>query len=215
MSQCINLIMETSGRMLLVMALAPVLITGLSSSAFEPGQMAEAKAKSFQLIVYLDGAFEPNNLHSFKIVVYNSDHKKVLSEKVTPDFSDSHQKISPKAGYKITDKSKQHPSQIKVCAQQDFTDGGKKKTHDDCYNIKQNIAKTYWYTIFDYPSIEAFEGGDDGGPNPNCDPAYPDVCIKSPPPDLDCSDIKARNFKVLSPDPHGFDGDNDGKGCET
>lgn len=46
-----------------------------------------------------------------------------------------------------------------VCAQQDFTDGGKKKTHDDCFKTKQNIAKTYWYTIFDYPLIEGFEGG--------------------------------------------------------
>jgi hypothetical protein len=207
--------MKSHGRIVLIVMLAGVLLTGLSSAAFQFGHTAEAKTKSYQLIVYLDGAFEPNNLHSFKIVVYNSDHKKILSDKVTPDFSDSHQKISPKSGYKITDKSKQHPSQIKVCAQQDFTDGGKKKTHDDCFKIKQNIAKTYWYTIFDYPLIEGFEGGDGGPPTPQCDPAYPDVCIKSPPPDLDCPDIKARNFKVLSPDPHGFDGDNDGIGCET
>jgi hypothetical protein len=139
--------------------------------------------------------------------VYNSDHNKIISDKVTPNFSDSHQKISPRSGYKITDKSKQHPSQIKVCAQQDFSVDGKKRTHDDCFNIKQNKANTYWYTIFDYPPIEGFEGDD-------CDPAYPDVCIKSSPPDLDCSDIKERNFQVLSPDPHGFDGDGDGIGCE-
>jgi hypothetical protein len=37
----------------------------------------------------------------------------------------------------------------------------------------------------------------------------PNNCIKSPPPDLDCGDTKARNFKVLSP--HGFEGDNDAK----
>lgn len=48
----------------------------------------------------------------------------------------------------------------------------------------------------------------------NCDPSYPDVCIPSPPPDLDCKDVSYRNFKVLDPDPHGFDGDNDGIGCE-
>lgn len=47
-----------------------------------------------------------------------------------------------------------------------------------------------------------------------CDPAYPDVCIPSPPPDLDCADISARNFRVLAPDPHRFDRDNDGIGCE-
>jgi hypothetical protein len=48
----------------------------------------------------------------------------------------------------------------------------------------------------------------------NCDPAYPTVCIPSPPPDLDCSEISHRNFVVRSPDPHRFDGDNDGVGCE-
>jgi micrococcal nuclease len=49
----------------------------------------------------------------------------------------------------------------------------------------------------------------------NCDSAYSDVCITSPPPDLDCGDILDRNFKVKSPDPHNFDGDSDGIGCET
>ena len=82
----------------------------------------EAKTKSYQLIVYLDGAFEPNNLHSFKIVVYDSDNNTILLDTVIPDFSDSHQKISPRSGYKILNNPEQHPSQIKVCAQQDFTD---------------------------------------------------------------------------------------------
>lgn len=48
----------------------------------------------------------------------------------------------------------------------------------------------------------------------NCDPAYPDVCIPSPPPDLDCKDIPYRKFRVLPPDPHNFDGDGNGLGCE-
>lgn len=48
----------------------------------------------------------------------------------------------------------------------------------------------------------------------NCDPSYPTVCIPPPPPDLDCGDIPDRNFKVLQPDPHRFDGDKDGIGCE-
>jgi micrococcal nuclease len=53
-------------------------------------------------------------------------------------------------------------------------------------------------------------------PPANCDPSYPDVCIPPPPPDLDCGDISPRNFRVLPPDPHGFDGnDNDGYGCES
>jgi len=50
---------------------------------------------------------------------------------------------------------------------------------------------------------------------PNCDPSYPDVCIPPPPPDLDCGDIPYRRFRVLEPDPHRFDGDNDGIGCES
>lgn len=49
----------------------------------------------------------------------------------------------------------------------------------------------------------------------NCDPAYPDVCISPPPPDLDCKDIAYRNFRVLPPDPHRFDIDGDGIGCEA
>jgi predicted nucleic acid-binding Zn ribbon protein len=48
-----------------------------------------------------------------------------------------------------------------------------------------------------------------------CDPSYPTVCIPPPPPDLDCKDIPYRNFVVLPPDPHHFDGDHDGIGCET
>jgi Protein of unknown function (DUF1524) len=49
----------------------------------------------------------------------------------------------------------------------------------------------------------------------NCDPSYPTVCIPPGLPDLNCGDITFRRFKVLSPDPHGFDGDNDGVGCES
>jgi len=49
----------------------------------------------------------------------------------------------------------------------------------------------------------------------NCDPSYPDVCIPPPPPDLNCPDVPYKNFRVLPPDPHRFDGDKDGIGCET
>ncbi len=48
-----------------------------------------------------------------------------------------------------------------------------------------------------------------------CSPAYPTVCIPPPPPDLDCRDVAARRFEVLPPDPHGFDRDGDGVGCES
>jgi len=47
-----------------------------------------------------------------------------------------------------------------------------------------------------------------------CEPAYPDVCVRPPPPDLDCPDIPYRRFRVLPPDPHRFDRDGDGIGCE-
>lgn len=52
-------------------------------------------------------------------------------------------------------------------------------------------------------------------PAARCDPSYPDVCIPPYPPDLDCGEIRYRNFRVLPPDPHGFDRDRDGIGCET
>ena len=54
-------------------------------------------------------------------------------------------------------------------------------------------------------------------PPAQCDPSYPDVCI---PPvaiagNLNCPDIpQFANFRVLEPDPHGFDRENDGFGCE-
>ena len=49
----------------------------------------------------------------------------------------------------------------------------------------------------------------------DCDPSYPTVCIARYPPDLDCGEISFRRFEVLPPDPHGFDGNNDGIGCES
>jgi micrococcal nuclease len=52
-------------------------------------------------------------------------------------------------------------------------------------------------------------------PSSNCSPSYPDVCIPPPPPDLDCGDIPYRRFRVLSPDPHHFDRDHNGIGCES
>lgn len=51
-------------------------------------------------------------------------------------------------------------------------------------------------------------------PIANCDPSYPNVCIPLYPPDLDCGEIAYRRFQVIGADPHGFDGDGDGVGCE-
>ena len=50
---------------------------------------------------------------------------------------------------------------------------------------------------------------------PNCHPSYPTVCIPPPPPDLNCGDIPHRGFQVIGSDPHRFDADGDGVGCES
>jgi micrococcal nuclease len=56
-------------------------------------------------------------------------------------------------------------------------------------------------------------------PPSNCDPSYPGLCIPIGSADLDCGEIAARRFQVVwtvpNPDPHGFDGDGDGIGCES
>lgn len=48
-----------------------------------------------------------------------------------------------------------------------------------------------------------------------CDPSYPTICLEPNLPDLDCGDISHRNFVVKGNDPHGFDRDGDGIGCES
>jgi micrococcal nuclease len=53
-----------------------------------------------------------------------------------------------------------------------------------------------------------------GVPRPGCDPSYPDACIPPSPPDLDCADVPQRGFRVAGADPHRFDADRDGFGCE-
>jgi hypothetical protein len=135
----------------------------------EPGQGQEgkeaqsqdSKTNSYQLIVYLDDASPQNVIgDNFKILVYNSENETILSAKPNIDFNDDHQKISPKDGYPIIQQAGQNPDDIRVCAQQDYVLNSKSYLHDDCYPIKQNIQKTYWYTIFDYGQIDGFEGGD-------------------------------------------------------
>ena len=51
----------------------------------------------------------------------------------------------------------------------------------------------------------------------SCDPSYPDFCIAPAYEvgDLDCADIGVGWFTVYQPDPHGFDADFDGYGCES
>jgi hypothetical protein len=61
------------------------------------------------------------------------------------------------------------------------------------------------------PSSLVTETGQAG----DCDPSYPDFCIPSPPPDLNCADMSQKRFTVSGSDPHGFDRDGDGVGCES
>jgi micrococcal nuclease len=48
----------------------------------------------------------------------------------------------------------------------------------------------------------------------NCDANYKGACIPQYPPDLDCDEISTSGFRSVGSDPHGFDGDGDGVGCE-
>ena len=50
-------------------------------------------------------------------------------------------------------------------------------------------------------------------PAQQCDPCYPDVCIPPVSYDLDCPEVPFCQFRVTC-DPHRFDGDHDGVGCE-
>jgi len=51
----------------------------------------------------------------------------------------------------------------------------------------------------------------------NCDHiSYPGagICIPKAPPIITCDDIEFTHFTVFPPDPHGFDPDGNGVGCE-
>ncbi len=53
-------------------------------------------------------------------------------------------------------------------------------------------------------------------PSGNCNSSYPDVCINDNP-RLSCEELRAigiSHFRVLPPDPLGYDKDKDGIGCE-
>ena len=64
------------------------------------------------------------------------------------------------------------------------------------------------------PATTRYKGAPAGSTSRRCDSSYPTVCISPPPPDLDCADVPYTNFEVVGSDPHHFDGDDDGRGCE-
>jgi micrococcal nuclease len=63
-------------------------------------------------------------------------------------------------------------------------------------------------------SVAAFPAPSSTDDRPGCDPSYPEVCIPPYPPDLSCGDVPYDHLRVLPPDPHHFDGNGDGVGCE-
>lgn len=129
-----------------------------SSESNETNHVDRKQKESYQLIVYLDGAYQGNKIgNNFKIVVYNPQNKIILSAKATIDFNDNHQKILPRKGYPIIYELGQNPEDIRVCAQQEYTLNGTSQLHDDCYPIKQNIQKTNWHTLFDYQEIDGYQ----------------------------------------------------------
>lgn len=75
------------------------------------------------------------------------------------------------------------------------------------YDFFSNVPK------FVQDEIERRVEGQPPTDQSNCSPAYPEVCIPPPPPDLDCSDIEQKNIKVLQPDPHKLDRNKDGVAC--
>jgi micrococcal nuclease len=79
----------------------------------------------------------------------------------------------------------------------------------------KEIAATIIATVFLSASVIFLSGPQTGAQDDNCDPSYPDVCIPPYPPDLNCPEVAYKDFTVLPPDPHGFDRDADGSGCET
>ena len=111
----------------------------------------------------------------------------------------------------------------------DFGDGSSEESDDETvehtfdvagtYNVDLTVTDTTLQTASDSILITVEEPLFSPSPTipeePVCDPSYPDLCIPPPPPDLGCDDVSASNFEVLPPDPHGFDGNNDGVGCET
>ena len=89
------------------------------------------------------------------------------------------------------------------------------------YNGHAEISTRYCSVseFSDYPWAQRFGCAiSESIPEPSqsdCDVSYPDFCIPSSPPDLNCGDVTQKKFTVIQPDPHGFDGDKDGIGCES
>jgi micrococcal nuclease len=86
---------------------------------------------------------------------------------------------------------------------------------DRVFDAAEDTALAAGIGVWYVPPTRAPTAVGGSGGSGNCSPYYPDVCIPPPPPDLDCGDIPYRRFRVVGGDPHRFDRDNDGIGCES
>jgi hypothetical protein len=84
------------------------------------------------------------------------------------------------------------------------------KEQEEAKQVDQN--QTNPQLMENATKIPTFES--DSNSTEGCDSSYPDICITTYSAKLICADIPFRNFKVILPDPHGFDSDGDGIGCE-
>jgi hypothetical protein len=64
----------------------------------------------------------------------------------------------------------------------------------------------WWSPDFNVPSMVT--------ERTECAASYPTVCISPPPPHLTCRELSVGAFKVFGDDPHGFDPDGNGIGCD-
>ena len=83
--------------------------------------------------------------------------------------------------------------------------------------VGQLILQGAFSSAVDLMGVEAVHVGGAEAPHTggNCSIYYPTVCIPDPSPDLDCGEVGFRNFEVLAGDPHRFDWNKDGVGCEN
>jgi hypothetical protein len=73
-----------------------------------------------------------------------------------------------------------------------------------------------WGYVFAQPKrVAAARSAAPRVPRARCDASYPTICVPVDAGDLDCQEIGYANFTVVGSDPHGFDRDQDGIGCET
>lgn len=97
-------------------------------------------------------------------------------------------------------------------ARYDSRDGYGRHPREDDYIAADEAAPDVVCKPKPKPKPRGFAdtGGNGGGGGGNCEPGY-DPCVPLYPPDLDCADVGP--VTVTGSDPHGLDGDGDGRAC--